>query len=93
MTYQRQPRRSRQQWQQIIHDLAQSGLSAKDFSQQQNLPYQSLIKWKHEFKHSSQTQTSPFLDITPKPTAIALSESSILWCNTYYEHRCSTLKV
>ena len=67
MTYQRQPRRSRQQWQQIIHDLAQSGLSAKDFSQQQNLPYQSLIKWKHEFKHSSQTQTSPFLDITPKP--------------------------
>ena len=28
-----------------------------------------------------------------RPTAIALSESSILWCNTYYEHRCSTLKV
>ena len=72
MTHQRQPRRTREQWESIIRDFDQSNLSVKDYCQQNQLSYQSFIKWRGVFSH----QPSSFLDLTPKhPSAVEVISS------------------
>lgn len=64
---QRQARRTSKDWQQIIKDQRDSGLSVKIYSKQHGLNYNSLIYWRQKFKpskpafiplHQSQAKTN-----------------------------------
>ena len=56
-TVKRLPRRSREQWQEIVHNQTQSGLSVQDFCQQNGIGYASFHKWRNRF--SAKASISP----------------------------------
>jgi putative transposase len=70
-TVKRLPRRSRDQWQEIIHNQAQSGLSVQDFCEQNGIGYASFHKWRNRFSAkadislSASDNTGPgFIDLS-----------------------------
>ncbi len=64
-TPQRYQRRTRQQWQAIINQFAESGLSAPKFCEMNNLSYGSFSKWRSTLKLENQDLVSSFVEIAP----------------------------
>ena len=48
----RNPRRTRQQWAQIVARQANSGLTIKAYCEQNQLSYHSLIQWRQKIKRA-----------------------------------------
>ena len=70
-TVKRSPRRSRDQWQDIIHNQAQSGLSIQDFCKQTGIGYASFHKWRNRLSFKADTSLpaaqnsgSSFIDLS-----------------------------
>lgn len=60
-------RRSSSEWQQIIDDQAQSGLSAPQYCEQHQVSYASFSKWRQHFsgtKASPDASHSDFIDLS-----------------------------
>ena len=75
-------RRSSAQWQQIIEDQAQSGLSAPQYCQTHQVSYASFSKWRQHFsgtKTSSDSPHSDFIDLSQVPTLSGSSSGSERW--------------
>lgn len=64
--------RSREQWQSIINDFAQSTLSAPAYCQQHDIPYGSFAKWRIRLS-ARLSQTDP---VSAQPSFLDLSELS-----------------
>ncbi len=64
----RQPRRSKEEWRQLINQFEQTELSDTEFCQQQNIPYQSFAKWRSTLRSKHAATLSPFIEITPDPS-------------------------
>lgn len=63
-------RRSSSEWQQIIEDQAQSGLSAPQYCEQHQVSYASFSKWRQHFsgtKTPSDSMHSDFIDLSQVP--------------------------
>jgi hypothetical protein len=63
-------RRSKAQWQTIIQEFEQSGLSGQDFCRDKGLAQSSFYKWCSLLKNKSENIPAPpsFLEITPPTT-------------------------
>ena len=72
----RQPRRSREEWRQLITQFDQTDLSGTEFCQQQNISYQSFAKWRSTLRSEHTTTLSPFIEITPNPSLSRTADSS-----------------
>ena len=72
-------RLSDQQWQQIIADFDQSGLTQSRYCKQNKIPVSTFSKWRLKF--SSQTQTkesqSSFAQVVPAQTLTSSVSSTI----------------
>lgn len=62
-------RRTRQQWQTIINQFSESGLSAPKFCEQNNISYASFSKWRSTLKLEDADKSLPFVEITPTGSA------------------------
>ncbi|NLQ19201.1 IS66 family insertion sequence element accessory protein TnpB [Marinomonas sp. M1K-6] len=63
-------RRSSSEWQQIIGDQAESGLSAPQYCEQHQVSYASFSKWRQHFsgtKKPSDSMHSDFIDLSQVP--------------------------
>ena len=65
-------RRSQAEWKQIVSEFQESGLSLREFSQQQSIPLVSLQRWNHRLASKSEPSQAEFVDVTPEP---AVSET------------------
>lgn len=71
---QRSPRRPRTEWQQIITDQEQSGLSLKAYGEQHQINYHTLIYWRQEFRKNPKQQTgNKFIKIAAPTTTIPVT--------------------
>jgi putative transposase len=63
-------RRSSSEWQKIIDDQAESGLSAPQYCEQHQVSYASFSKWRQHFsgtKKPSDSMHSDFIDLSQVP--------------------------
>ncbi len=60
-------RRSRAQWQAILQEFEQSGLSVQAFCQQNNIAYSSLAKWRSLLKQENNGDQAPALSFIELP--------------------------
>ncbi len=60
-------RRSRPEWQQIVTDFEESGLSAQEFCNHRQIAYSSFGKWRSLLQkgHRKPAQPTAFLEVTP----------------------------
>lgn len=64
--------RSAQQWQHLINDFTQSGLSQSEFCRQHSVTPSALWSWRKKLGATFATQpVSPFIEIPPPPPAPA----------------------
>lgn len=64
-------RRSSTQWQQIVDDQAQSGLSAPQYCQKHHVSYASFCQWRQRFSQAKALSDDPhsdFIDLSQIPT-------------------------
>jgi len=72
------PRKTREEWKQLVSDAEQSSVSAVTFCEQQGLSYQSFMKWRSTFRSEENQSRKQFLEITPeniKPSSASSSQS------------------
>ncbi|MFA7556009.1 MAG: transposase [Spongiibacteraceae bacterium] len=62
--------RSREQWQSIIDNFAQSTLSAPAYCEQNNIPYSSFAKWRPKLSEQPGTDTNAALITTAMPKQV-----------------------
>ena len=63
----RAPKRSRDEWQQIIDQSNMLAISAESFCKQQNICYATFSKWRSLLKNERRQtdEASPFVELTP----------------------------
>lgn len=68
---QRQPRKTKAQWQAIVADFHQSNLPSKEYCEEQGLAYGTFAKWRQRLaKKAHQTEVSKVIElIAPEPVA------------------------
>lgn len=69
MQHQKRQHRSRQEWQSLIDQHQQSGLSAAQFCKEQHIPYASFCNWKRRLQAdangiTNETASSDFIDLS-----------------------------
>ena len=62
---QRQPKRSREEWRQIVDRYQASGLKAVEFARQEGLNVHTFAWWRHELRQEAR-RTAP-LTLVPVP--------------------------
>ena len=62
MTY--TPRRSKDQWQAIVDDFQNCGLTIKSFCKKRNISYASFVKWKQQLTPTMKKSTSALIKVT-----------------------------
>jgi len=72
-------RKTRAQWQAILAEFEQSGLSVQDFCQQHALTYSSFAKWRSLFKQEGKKTSAPvsFIQMPPLSSGRSVSNWSI----------------
>ena len=76
-------RRSSSEWQQIIDDQAESGLSAPQYCEQHQVSYASFSKWRQHFlgtKTSLDSTHSGFIDLSQVPALSGTGRWNITLC-------------
>ncbi|TYL46898.1 IS66 family insertion sequence element accessory protein TnpA [Marinomonas sp. IMCC 4694] len=76
-------RRSSSEWQQIIDDQAESGLSAPQYCKQHQVRYASFSKWRQHFsgtKTSPDSSQSDFIDLSQMPALSGTGRWNITLC-------------
>jgi len=69
-------RRTRRQWQTIVAEFEQSGLSAQAFCQQHAVAYSSFAKWRSLLKHQNADDLSHGISFIELPESSARLDNS-----------------
>lgn len=74
---QRQPKRSRVEWRQIVDRYETSGLKAVEFAREEGLNVHTFSWWRHEFRQEARRAASP-LTLVPVSRPAATSEPLVI---------------
>ncbi len=72
----RNPRRTADQWQKLIHEFEQGQLTAKQFCQHHQVGPGPLAKWRHRFGQISRSANFVQIPSPPSPASVSSVSSS-----------------
>ena len=71
---QRQPRKTKAQWQAIVTDFHQSNLPSREYCQEQGLAYGTFAKWRQRLAKEAHQEKAPNVIELIAPASVAQSK-------------------